>query len=412
MNRLTIADRLVLHLSKYELLSEDEFNTTWDITQDGIAASLRISRAHSSLELKKLSERGNIQEYQSHFKGGKVRRKAYRLTTAGMEYAKCLRDTAEKDGIDIMPMLDMKRCDPRKLLDSVGKENLDALGLACVIRRSIPRTDLPETTQPVIPSDIHGMTVLSDIVKKSVTSAADEEKRKEWHSAAADYWLDRDETRERLYHLVNAGRSRDACMLIANERELFLNGIDDDIVNIFAKLDDIPEKYVTAVLPVKISVTLWSGDLRSAGPMIDALTKSDRESGLLYSADLEIMRGDRRKAFDIIQSIGATDRFDVNLGVSGALGRLGKTREAIDILMGMKDDLISSGVVDGLDRIYIQMADVSVANGDNDSSINYLTKALGVSNDIVRKRIYGMLATSYGAIGMVSKAEECGLKAK
>ncbi|MCL2786525.1 MAG: hypothetical protein FWD81_04820 [Methanomassiliicoccaceae archaeon] len=412
MSRLTISDRVVLHLSRYELLSEDEFNAAWDLTQDGIAASLRISRAHSSLELKKLKEKGKITEYQSHFKGGKVKRRAYRLTQTGMEYARHLKESAEEEGIDIMPMLDMKRCDPKKLWESVGEENLDALGLACILRCSVPRTDLPETSKPVIPADVNGMTLLSDIVKRNVVSVADEERRREWHSAAADYWLDRDNVRERLYHLVGAGRSKDACRLVAAEKDMLTTDIDGDLVNILAKLDDIPEKYATEVLPVKISASVWSGDLKAAGPMIASLTEMDRDIGVLYSADLETRKGNRSGALDIIRSIDAADRFEVVLGKAGVLGRLGMAKEALDLLMDVKESLVRAGSVDGLDRVYIQMADVSAANGDDDSSVNYLTKALGVTNDIGRRRIYRMLAVSYGAIGMTSKAKECALKAK
>ena len=412
MKSLTIADRIVLHLSRYELLTDDEFNSTWDITQDGIAASLRISRAHSSLELKKLKEKDMIYEHQSHFKGGRMKRRSYLLTAAGMEYAKQLKKAAEEDGIDIMPMLDMKRCDPHTLWESVGEENLDVLGLASVIRCPVPRASLPETSKPVIPSDVNGMTVLSDVVKKNVVSVANEERVREWHSAAADYWLDRSNVKERLYHLVNAGRSKDACRLIANEKEWILNFMDDDIAAVLGQLDDIPDRYSPDVVPVKITVAIRSGDLRTAGTLISALTEKDRESGLLYSADLEMRKGDHAAALEMIRSIGRTDRFEVNLRAAGALGHLGRAQEAMSLLMNMKELMVSSGSVDGLDAVYIQMADVSSANGDNDSSVNYLTKALGVSNDIGRKRIYRMLAASYSALKMTAKAEECLMKAK
>jgi len=412
MKNLTIADRIVLHLSKYELLSDDEFNATWDITQDGIAASLRISRAHSSLELKKLKEKERIYERQSHFKGARVKRRSYLLTGEGMEYAKHLKKAAEKDGIDIMPMLDMKRCDPGKLRESVGEEDFDVLGLVSVIRRPIPRADLPGTDGPVLPSDTHGMTVLSDIAKKNIISVADEERRKKWHSAAADYWLDHCDMRERLYHLVNSGRSKDACRLIVNEKERLLNGIDKDLVNILGKLSDIPCKHITDVLPVKITVSLLSGDLKAAELLIAVLSERDKELGLLYSADLEMRKGNHKKALEIVNSIERTDDLEVNLRAASALGHLGRTKEAIAILMRMKEHIVTSGEVNGLDRVYMHMADISSAGNDNESAINYLTKALGVSDDTGRKKVYDMLTSLYNAIGMSAKAEECSLKAR
>ncbi|MDR0791414.1 MAG: hypothetical protein LBE47_02620 [Methanomassiliicoccaceae archaeon] len=411
MGRLTIADRIILHMSRYELLNGDGYNTSWDLTQDGIAASLRISRAHSSIELKKLRAKDRIIENQSHIKGGKMKRKSYHLTPLGMEDAKRLKSFAEKEGIDIMPMLDLKRCDPNTLWDSVNEEERNALGLACVFRCSIPRADIPSTSKPIIPADINGMIILSDTVKDNVLTVAEPDMVNEWHSAAADYWLDNDDMQERLYHLICAGRKKDACRLVINERNALLDNINDDLWDILSKLD-VPKKYTIDVLPVMITVALDTDDLDTAGSMISVIKEMDRELGLLYSADLEMKKGDHSKALAIIRSIGRTDRFDVNLRLAGALGHLGSGKEALDMLISMKDALLSSGTVDGLDRIYIQMADVSSATRDDDSSIGYLTKALGVTTDNGRKRIYGLLASSYNAIGMSEKAAECSFRSR
>ncbi|MDR2866398.1 MAG: hypothetical protein LBV13_03225 [Methanomassiliicoccaceae archaeon] len=412
MSRLTIAERILLHMSRYDLVKEDQFNITWDLTQDGIAASLRISRAHSSIELKKLRESGRITERQSHIKGCKVKRKSYYLTPLGMEDAKRLMAFAERSGIDIMPMLDMKRCDPNTLWHSVDEMDRNALGMACVLRCSVPRTDLPAASEAVMPVDVNGMVALNDRVKDNVLSVAGGDKIREWHSAAADYWLDRDDVQERLHHLIFAGRVRDACMLIMNEKERLLHNINDDLSDILSRLNDIPEKYVISVVPVMIAVALASDDLASAGSLIGVLKERDEELGLIYSADLEMKRGDHSKALSMIRSAGKTDRLEVNLRAADALGHLGRAKEAMDLLTSMKDNILTSGTVDGLDRIYMQMADVSTASGDNDMSINYLTKALGVTTDSGKKMIYGLLASSYNAVGMREKAAEYSSRAR
>jgi len=78
----------------------------------------------------------------------------------------------------------------------------------------------------------------------------------------------------------------------------------------------------------------------------------------------------------------------------------------------MKEAVVQSGTVDGLDRIYIQMAGVAAVSGDHDSSINCLTKALGVAGDDGKRKIYALLATSYNAVGMNDKAKECASKSR
>ncbi|MCL2607436.1 MAG: hypothetical protein FWD92_02610 [Methanomassiliicoccaceae archaeon] len=412
MTKLTIAERIVLHLSRYGTQCDDGYNIPWDLTQDGIAASLRITRAHSSIELKKLRENGKVDERQGHIKGGKVRRKSYTLTPAGLEEAKHLKEVAKDEGIDIMPMIDMKRCDPDTIWKSVDEEDRDALGLACVLRCPVPRADIPETAKQVIPTDVNGMIILSDQVKKNILSVADDERLRSWNSAAADYWLDRDDVQERLYHLVSAGRIRDACRLVVNEKEKLLYNINDDLFDILAGFEDIPEKYVLDVLPVRITVAIESGDLDASAAMIDALKEMDGELGLLYSADAEMKKGDHTKALSIIRSVGITNRFEVDLRAAGAIGHLGNKKEALDLLNSMKEAVVKTGTVNGLDRIYIQMADVAAVSGDHDSSINYLTKALGVTGDEGKRKIYALLARSYGAAGMADKAKECASKSR
>ena len=411
MTKLTISERIVLHLSRYDLQNDDLYNIPWDLTQDGIASSLRISRAHSSIELKKLRANGKVVERQTHIKGGGVKRKSYMLTPAGMEEAKRLKSVAEKEGIDIMPMLDMKRCDPKTLWDSVNEEDRDALGIACVLRRSVPRTVLPETSKPVIPVDVNGMTVLSALVKDNVLSVASDEQKRNWHSIAADHWLDMGEPKERLYHLIKAGRVKDACRLIVSEKERLLYEMNNDLYKILSLIDSVPEKYFIDVMPVKITAAIVADDLRSSEKMISLLKETDMELGLLYSADLEIKKGNHSDALSIMRSIGSAG-IEAELRMAGVLGSLGNRKEAMSLLESMKNEVIRSGTVDNLDRIYIQMADISAASGDHDSSVKYLTKALGVTGDIGKRRTYALLASSYGALGMTDKSKECLARAK
>jgi tetratricopeptide (TPR) repeat protein len=293
----------------------------------------------------------------------------------------------------------------------VDEEDRDILGVACVLRCSVPRSELPETAKPVIPVDVNGMVVLSDTVKNNITSVADEELMRKWHSAAADHWLDKDDTQERLYHLVCSGRIKDACKLVANDHEKLTNNINDDLFDILAGMD-VPDRYLTGVLPVKITVALESGDTDRAEALVTALMAKDNEIGLLYSADIEMKNGNHAKALEIVKSLKDSDRFEVKLRRAEALGHLGDEKGAFRILEDMKHNTVSSGTVDGIDRIYIQMSAISAASGKYDSSVGYLLKALNVTTDDGKKRIYGLLATSYDALGADDKAKDCRVRSR
>jgi ATP/maltotriose-dependent transcriptional regulator MalT/DNA-binding PadR family transcriptional regulator len=79
---LTVGERILFHLSHY-VKFEDKYESPFDVTQDGIAQSCGISRAHAAIELKKLKESNQLIEKLSHVKRAKSRRKVYFLTAEG-----------------------------------------------------------------------------------------------------------------------------------------------------------------------------------------------------------------------------------------------------------------------------------------------------------------------------------------
>lgn len=79
---LTVGEKILYHLSMYSK-AEEKYEVPFDITQDGIAQSCGISRAHAAIELKKLREVELIVEKLSHVRRAKSRRKVYFLTHEG-----------------------------------------------------------------------------------------------------------------------------------------------------------------------------------------------------------------------------------------------------------------------------------------------------------------------------------------
>ena len=191
-----------------------------------------------------------------------------------------------------------------------------------------------------------------------------------------------------------------------NESERLLYNINDDLFDLLSGLNDIPERYAVDIMKVMITVAIESGDLDRSASMISSLKEKDSELAFLCSVDLEMKKGDHSKALSMIKAMERTGRPDVDLRAAGALGHLGRKDEAMELLDSMKDDIVKEGTVDGLDRVYIQMADVCSVSNDHDSEIKYLTKALGVAADEGKRRIYGLLAASYETIGMSEKAKE------
>jgi tetratricopeptide (TPR) repeat protein len=100
---LTVAEKILFHLFQ-NLKSEDKYEVPFDVTQDGIAQSCGISRAHAAIELKKLRESNQIVEKLSHVKRAKSRRKVYFLAPEGKskagKIAEHVRNEKVETGVD------------------------------------------------------------------------------------------------------------------------------------------------------------------------------------------------------------------------------------------------------------------------------------------------------------------------
>jgi len=99
---VTIGERIVLHLAQFSKF-KDDFDAPIDVSQDGIAEALRISRAHAAIELKKLKESVLVEERIAHIRRGNTKRKVYYLNKTGEDKANSLKAYADREGIQIMP---------------------------------------------------------------------------------------------------------------------------------------------------------------------------------------------------------------------------------------------------------------------------------------------------------------------
>ncbi len=118
MDNCTIGNRVLIHLSCYSKHGE-EYVCPSEMTQDGMALKLGISRAHAALELKRLRERNHVENRLAHVNGAKTRRKVYSLTLAGERLARDLKDAAR--------MKRVKLLDGNGGIECTGQEAIKAL---------------------------------------------------------------------------------------------------------------------------------------------------------------------------------------------------------------------------------------------------------------------------------------------
>jgi len=97
---VTVGERILVHLSGF-LRHADSYECPVEMTQDGIAVALLLSRAHVALELKRLKSTGKVQERMAHVANARSRRKVYELTPAGQEISRRMREHARARTIEL-----------------------------------------------------------------------------------------------------------------------------------------------------------------------------------------------------------------------------------------------------------------------------------------------------------------------
>ena len=137
MSSVTVGERVLVHLSGF-LRHADAYECPVEMTQDGIAAALALSRAHVALELKRLKTSGRVQERMAHVAHARSRRKVYELTPAGQEVARRMREHARARTVQLN--------EPQGVRQVLGSDAIEAL------RRSGLRES--EAVQQVLASDV------------------------------------------------------------------------------------------------------------------------------------------------------------------------------------------------------------------------------------------------------------------
>ena len=161
---LTVGERILLHLLQYTKYF-DSFDVPIDVTQDGIAAALRISRAHAALELKKLKSADEVKDRLSHVRKGRTKRKVYFLTPAGEERARHIKLHAEENDIDLTPYQDIRKCKGPELWSVLDEKFKPVVAMSCVFRKPFRREVLPDIATSLLPVDERGMVDLPNELK-------------------------------------------------------------------------------------------------------------------------------------------------------------------------------------------------------------------------------------------------------
>lgn len=378
IENVTIRERILLHLQRFPEFGPDEiYNIPFDLTQDGIASVVGISRAHTSLELKKLRETEKIGEWLAHIKLSGSKRKAYYLLPDGIKEAEGIKGGIVSSGITVESLLDMKRCDPNIMLESLSSDDRETFGLACTFRIPVQRKTLRDTPTGVIPTDFEGYVRISEDVRKKYLSVENEEKRKLWQSRAADWFVDfGNDEQEKLYHLTSAERYVEASKLLVKKAELFLDNPNEDLLTIVKNMKEIP-KYERSMVSIRSKIALACSDYEDAVKCADILETSDPSEASSVRSEAFMINGNWDSAYECaFESYSKKQTPGLALAVAKSLFAKDENDEALKFLTNAISAFRESGDMGRSDELLVLKAGIAYKMGKTDECLSYLGKAL------------------------------------
>jgi tetratricopeptide (TPR) repeat protein len=316
----------------------------------------------------------------------------------------------------VQPFLDLRKCKGPELWRSLNDEQRAVLAQACVFRRPFARDALPETSVSLLPVDAQGLVNMPSELCNYVPAQIAPALLRQYHSLAADHWLSMGRYRERLYHLVKAGRSREAEMLLASKGWGCMGAPDKDLLDIVMAVTPYNGRYRGRVLVAQAEVAWRTGAydlaLSKAKEISGSASGKERRDGLMVEAAVLRSRGDHDGAISKLRMAGElTEGNDVGLQceLAETLIQGGRCREAREVL----ERALVQGGEDGeqLERVFFQLGTVCVGCGDGEGAVRYFSKSRGAAKQKENVELYLRLSDAYGLMGMKDKAEEYAVRA-
>lgn len=362
IGNITVADRILLHLMGFNLRA-GSICVPFDLTQDGIATILGITRAHASVELKKLDAGGYLEVWKSHLPGCATRRLSYVLSPTGVKRASALADMLREHRITPDMLLNVRRCNPIDLWNGLCEEDRDVMGKACVLRVGIPVKALPRMKNGSIPSDGSGNICIPVTVSRIFLGFAEPPRLRSWHMWAAEYWLNHGNCVERLYHLVNADMVPEAGMCVSVNRREFESRPTPDLLRIIRRIVG-KGPYNIDVCTVGASIAMDLGKADVADEILETMKMENPDVWSVMKSVSLLYRGMPAEAAALAEV--AFDRTGDPLAASvasEAYADMGDAESAVRCSDMAMEAVAATGDGEHLDDVFMAMARSSLLSG-------------------------------------------------
>ncbi len=291
-----------------------------------------------------------------------------------------------------------------KFYSGLSEEERSLLQLASVFQQPFPSEAIPRelrTTRKgsMLRESAPGRFEIHSSLRSFVYEAMSPDERAKWHSAAADFYLRAEEQQERLYHLIKAGRSLEADMLVSRAAdELLAKGNVQRLWDMLRGLTPSKEKYRLSVEFFKARVASLVGQYDSAWAMLERLSCAEsvptRAEALVEMGKIRSKKGDLAPASQLFSdALKVADELPSvrskalrGLGVvESKLGNYGKAREllersAIDAMAAMDPT--------GMLKAHMELGNVFIGMGRYEDAIAHFSKCAAGFGPVELANVY------------------------
>lgn len=365
MEKVTLRGRILLFLSRYDHLDPNiAYGAPYEITQDGVAVSLGITRAYSSLIINRMEEEGLLEHHMATILGSrsKNKRRIYFLTGRGRKEKDELVTDLEAKGLDpdeLGPKQDINHCSS-DTFEGLDLEERDMIGSICLIDGKVNRDSLPKGDHPLIQFDLSGNVLLKDSTRERILALADGETMRRWHSLAADWCTDNGVCpEERIRHLLGAGRMREARRLFMNMRFGFMESPGPWMLDAAKVL--CTEFGDDELLEASARIAMGLGDTEAAKEMVSGMEEGTtlRES---LAAEIALRDGLVDEALSV--ALGCYNGDSVSaIALGKCMLAAGRPSEARVFLAKARRALVDEGCVFRLDEALALDAECAMETG-------------------------------------------------
>lgn len=360
MKEITNHDRISAHLFRYNYIRSDiEFDAPFEITQDGIAMGIGVSRGHSNIILRRMEENNEIIVGLSSIKDSNrsAKRKIYLLSEYGKNLFKARVKELKESGTDVEDLV--KGIDRYRLEDirRITGDRMDDLGCMAVLRVKVRKEDVP-LESPLVPIIRQSYAVMKDSIRKIIITEASPIEIRRWHSKAADWCMDHDaDIKERLHHLVSSFRDREAMRIARNQKYMLMDNPDQDLSDSLGALALRSER--SDIIETATRIALEVGDLQMADNLSAKLLHIDPPKGRGLRCELLLKRSQSEEALTLARYHYNGD-VDTGLVLGMCLLETSHFEDAIECLERTKERMISEGCVFRLDELLMYEATAQI----------------------------------------------------